>query len=79
MIKFQEILKEHGDQPPYMYSKYGFGCHVCSYYELKEGKHHCNSKDYIEYMGTDELINPDTREQIKDPTKWCSNWFEPIK
>jgi hypothetical protein len=36
----------------------------------------CASTDYQEYMGTSELIDNDGN-QIKDPSKWCSNWFLP--
>jgi hypothetical protein len=78
MIKLTSILKEHeGEQKPYMYSKVGFGCHVCEYYYKEGDKHMCSNADYFKYIGTKELINPKTGEQIKDPSKWCSNWFEP--
>ena len=78
MIKLTDILKEHEGEPkPYMYSPVGFSCAVCEYYYMKDGKHYCNSKKYQEYIGTNELINPKTGKQIKDPSKWCSNWFEP--
>lgn len=82
MIRLTDILKEHeeGEEyPPYMFSPIGFGCHVCSYYYMEEGKHMCKNKEYQKLMGTDELINPKTRKPIKDPTKYCSNWFEPKK
>jgi hypothetical protein len=36
----------------------------------------CNNKEYQKYKGTNELVD-DNGEQIKDPSKWCSNWFEP--
>lgn len=80
MIKLIDILKEHeeGEEyPPYMFSPIGFGCHVCNYYYVEEGKHMCSNKQYQKYIGTNELIDPKTGEQIKDPSKWCSNWFEP--
>lgn len=79
MIKLKEILlNEHeGEQPPYMYSRVGFGCHVCEYYYKKGDKHMCNNKNYIEYMGTEELLDKKGGKQIEDPSKWCSNWFEP--
>jgi hypothetical protein len=79
MIKLIDILKEHkeGEEyPPYMFSPIGFGCHVCSYYYMKDDKHMCRNKQYQEYMGTDELVGNEGN-QIKDPSKWCSNWFEP--
>jgi hypothetical protein len=82
MIKLIDILKEHkeGEEeyPPYMFSPIGFGCHVCNYYYMKDDKHMCRNKQYQEYMGTDELVD-DEGNQIKDPSKWCSNWFEPKK
>jgi hypothetical protein len=80
VIKLIDILKEHeeGEEyPPYMFSPIGFGCHVCNYYYVEEGKHMCSNKQYQKYIGTNELIDPKTGEQIKDPSKWCSNWFEP--
>lgn len=78
MIKLVDLLKENNEEkyPPYMYSPVGFGCHVCEYYYLKEDKHHCNNKEYQNYMGTNELVDNDGN-QIKDPSKWCSNWFYP--
>lgn len=82
MIKLIDILKEtegEGEYPPYMYSSIGFGCHVCEYHYMKEEKHMCNNKYYKEYMNTEELINPKTKEPIKDPSKYCSNWFHPKK
>ena len=80
MIKLLNILNEHekGEEyPPYMYSSIGFGCHVCEYHYIKDNKHMCSNKEYKKYMKTDELIEPKTGKPIKDPSKWCSNWFEP--
>ncbi len=80
MVKLIDILKEHkeGEEyPPYMYSSVGFGCHVCEYYYMDGDKHMCSNKEYQKHMNTNELINPKTGKQIKDPSKWCSNWFEP--
>jgi hypothetical protein len=79
MIKLVDLLNEDKEEsyPPYMYSFTGFGCHVCKFYSLQDDKHYCSNKEYKKYMGTDELIDPVTNEQIKDPSKWCSNWFLP--
>lgn len=79
MIKLKDILlNEHeGEQPPYMYSPVGFSCAVCEYYYKKGDKHMCSNKSYKEYMGTEELLDKKGGEQITDPAKWCSNWFEP--
>jgi hypothetical protein len=82
VIKLVDILKEtegEDEYPPYMYSPVGFSCHVCEYYYEKEGKHKCNNKYYIDHMGTEDLINPKTKKPIKDPKKYCSNWFYPKK
>ena len=83
MIRLKNLLNETGegreDYPPYMFSPIGFSCAMCEYYYVKDKKHRCGNEEYIEYMGTDELIDPKTRKQIEDPTKWCSNWFEPAK
>jgi hypothetical protein len=78
MIKLVDLLKENREEyPPYMFSPIGFGCHVCKYYYVEDDKHMCSNKEYQKYIGTNELIDPKTGEQIKDPSKWCSNWFEP--
>lgn len=78
MIKLTDILKEHEEESkPYMYSPVGFSCAVCEYHYMKDDKNYCNNKNYQQYTGTNELINPKTGKQIKDPTKWCSNWFQP--
>ena len=78
MIKLTDLLKENGEKyPPYMFSPIGFGCHVCEYYYKDKDKHMCSNKEYQKHMSTNELIDPKTKEQIKDPSKWCSNWFEP--
>ena len=36
----------------------------------------CANKHYQEYMNTNELIDNEGNP-IKDPSKWCSNWFHP--
>ena len=78
MIKLRSILKEEKEQyVPYMHSPVGFGCHVCRfYYKTEDGKHMCNNEDYVKYKGTEELLD-DAGNAIKDPSKWCSNWFKP--
>ena len=77
MIKLVNILSEVSEvSPPYMYSPIGFGCHVCKFHYMQEEKHMCASKNYQEYMGTAELIDNEGNP-IKDPSKWCSNWFLP--
>jgi hypothetical protein len=77
---FKNKLKEQeGEDPeylPYMYSPIGFGCHVCKFYYVENEKHMCSNKQYQEYKGTAELVD-DEGNQIKDPSKWCSNWFMP--
>ena len=80
MIKLLDILNEAKEKEekylPYMYSPVGFGCHVCEYYYVEDGKHMCSNKQYQKYKGTNELVD-DEGNQIKDPSKWCSNWFHP--
>jgi hypothetical protein len=61
---------------PYMYSPVGFSCAVCKFHYMEDDKHMCKNKQYQEYKGTAELVD-DEGNQIKDPTKWCSNWFMP--
>ena len=38
----------------------------------------CTNKQYQVYMGTKELVDNEGNP-IKDPSKWCSNWFKPVK
>ena len=67
---------ENSKYSPYMYSEKGFGCHVCIFYYMKDNKHMCNNPEYRAYKGTAELVDNEGN-QIKDPSKWCSNWFLP--
>lgn len=77
MIKLKDLLQEETEHyKPYMYSQVGFGCHVCKFYYKEEGIHKCDNVDYQKYMGTEELLD-ENRKPIKDPSKWCSNWFKP--
>jgi len=46
------------------------------YYYVEDEKHMCSNKQYQDYKGTAELVD-DEGNQIKDPSKWCSNWFLP--
>ena len=79
MIKLLDLIKESDEgYKPYMYSAVGFGCHVCKWYYKEDGKHMCDNSDYVDYMGTKELVKgKGSKEQIDDPAKWCSNWFQP--
>lgn len=78
MIKLTNILREEKEQyVPYMYSKDGFGCHVCKFYYKVKDKHKCDNEDYQKYMGTSDLLDGKGGQPIKDPSKWCSNWFKP--
>jgi hypothetical protein len=80
MIKLSDLIKEEKQEQyvPYMYSPVGFSCNVCRFYYVKDNKHMCANKDYQKYMGTAELLDND-KNPIKDPTKWCSNWFKPVQ
>jgi hypothetical protein len=76
-IKLADLLKEAENvHIPYMYSAQGFSCKVCKYYYLDDGVHKCSSADYKDYKGTTTLVD-DKQNPIKDPSKWCSDWFEP--
>ena len=77
MIKLTDLINtEESEYVPYMHSSIGFGCHVCRFYYEDGGKHYCGNEDYQEYKGTNELVD-EQGNQIKDPSKWCSNWFLP--
>ncbi len=82
MIKLQELLEDEKQQhssfySAYMHSKQGFGCHVCRYYYIEKGVHRCNNEEYIEYMGTEDLLTKRGGDKINDPSQYCSNWFKP--
>jgi len=78
MIKLINLIKESEDQEykPYMFSPVGFSCHVCRFHFIEDGIHKCSNTDYMNYMGTNELVD-EQGNPIEDPTKWCSNWFMP--
>jgi len=86
MIKLSEILNESpkSEYPPYMFSPVGFGCHVCKYHYVEGGKLMCKNEHYQEYIkeqfpkleNVAELVD-NNGNPIKDPSKWCSNWFMP--
>ena len=80
MIKLTDLLKE-GEEgyKPYMFSPVGFSCAVCKYmnYNKEEDRYTCSNTDYQEYMGTHYLVD-ENNQPIEDPTKWCSNWFQPM-
>jgi len=77
MIKLIDLIKEETTQyPHYLYSPVGIGCHASKFYDVKDDKHMCSNKQYQDYKGTAELVD-DNGDQIKDPSKWCSNWFLP--
>lgn len=70
--------QEEQEYPPYMYSPVGFSCKVCKFiaFNKDEDRWVCSNKNYQEYMGTHYLVD-NNKEPIKDPSKWCSNWFVP--
>lgn len=78
MIKLTDLLTEEQSpkSKPFIYSPVGFSCHACRFYYKKDDKHMCGNTYYKDYRGTDELVD-DEGNQIKDPKKWCSNWFLP--
>lgn len=81
MIKLKDILEEKygggtysvpADHKAFMKSSKGFGCHVCKYYSKEDGKHLCSSKHFIKWNDNSNVM------KIDDPSKWCSDWFEPM-
>jgi hypothetical protein len=61
-----------------MYSPVGFSCNVCKFmhFNKDESRYTCANPNYQEYMGTHYLVD-NNNQPIKDPSKWCSNWFIP--
>ena len=91
MIKLTDILNEvKGEQtyPPYMYSERGFSCKVCKFvaFNKDEDRWTCGNSEFQKYQkskGIEEsrahyLLDNDGNP-IKDPSKWCSNWFLPTE
>jgi hypothetical protein len=80
MYSLLELLKlqEDASSKPFMYSPIGFSCNVCKYlnYNKDEARYTCGSTEYQKWAGT-HFLNDEKGEPIKDPSKWCSNWFEP--
>ena len=78
ILKNQLKEYEGEEYPPYMYSPVGFSCKVCKYlnFNKDEDKWACSNENYQQYAGTHYLLDNDGNP-IKDPSKWCSNWFLP--
>lgn len=80
MISLIKILQEEikgepvypANHQPFMYSSLGFSCAVCEYYSYENDQHICGNAQFAQWNGSEVM-------DIKDPTKWCSNWFEPRK
>ena len=79
---------ENSEYLPYMYSPVGFSCAVCKFvvFNKDEDRWTCSNSNYQDYQkskGIKEsrahyLLDNDGNP-IKDPSKWCSNWFLPKK
>jgi hypothetical protein len=77
VIKLADLIKESLEKHiPYMYSQDGFGCHVCKYYIKDFDVHKCSNSNYVNLKGSMTLTDNDGYP-INDPSKWCSDWFEP--
>jgi hypothetical protein len=61
-----------------MYSPVGFSCKVCKYlnYNKDESRYTCSNDDYQKHAGT-HYLNDENGKAIEDPSKWCSDWFQP--
>ena len=57
----------------------GFSCLECRAYRHDGERHSCASPDYRRFMGTDELVHPETREPLTGAqvARACSDWFTP--
>ena len=78
LIKLADLIKEgENAHVPYMYSAQGFSCKTCKYYFLDNGIHKCDNSNYRAFTGTGTLVD-EKQKPINDPSKWCSDWFEPI-
>ena len=81
MIKLTDLISEEygggeysipSNHVAFMHSPDGFSCANCKYYYHEDNKHKCGN-DYFQKWNGSEIM------KIEDPTKWCSDWFEPKK
>ncbi len=68
-----EFCKNHGYTVDIEETDYGFPIPKA---QIEDEKHMCGNSYYQEHMGTAKLVDNEGN-QIKDPSKWCSNWFLP--
>ena len=54
-----------------------FSCSHCKFLYRHEGHNFCGSRNYEQYFGYNELVDPHTKQPIVDLNKACSDWFEP--
>ena len=68
---------------PYMVLPRGgtgpFSCANCSFLRSKSGEHHCASPAYREFAGTSLLVAEDGKTTLDDPSRACSDFFQPGK
>jgi hypothetical protein len=56
----------------------GFSCSNCAMFRAHgNGGFGCESKDFQRYMGTDRLVESKSGRPVLDPTRSCSDWFQP--
>jgi len=57
---------------PLMYVAVWCSGAVCEYHSYENDQHICGNSLFAKWNGSEVM-------DIKDPTKWCSDWFEPKK
>lgn len=68
------------DHQPYMVlprNNDGFSCANCRFMKSSGGMHHCLNPNFAAFM-KDTLLRDARGEPLDDPTRACSDWFEPV-
>lgn len=65
---------------PYMVLSNGgtgpFSCAGCKYHFVKAGAHRCDRAEFVKFTGGSVLLDNDGNP-LDDPSRACSDWFEP--
>ena len=69
------------DHQPYMVlprNNDGFSCANCRFlFTDTNGEHHCGNTNFASFMKGDTFLRDARGEKLEDPSRACSDWFEP--
>lgn len=71
-----EITYPEDHSPVTADARGGTSCANCKFAQMMENGPHCNNPYYQQYMGTSELIDPESGERVLDPKNYCSDWWD---